>query len=1089
MKTVKAPSPDTAETQRIASLLFSWKQILERLYCFKKQMFPFSTAATVLVFIFYYLTLTPTPCLSQPPNYLWAKNIGSTGTDYGQSIAVDDSGNSYITGYFNGTADFNPDTGTANLTSFGLDDIFFAKYDANGNYLWAKSIGGSGYDRGTNILVDGSGNILVTGFFYVTVDFDPDTGNASLASVGYSDIFFAKYDANGNYLWAKSIGSTADDWSNSIAVNRSGNVYITGAFNDTADFDPGAGTANLISMGFFNIFFAKYDANGNYLWAKSIGSTSNGYGNSITVDPSSPDGNIYITGNFYGTADFDPGTATVNLMSVGLYDIFLAKYDANGNYLWAKGVGSTGDDIGYGIAMDNSRNSYITGYFYNTADFDPDTGTSNLTSVGSEDIFFAKYDTNGNYLWAKSVGSTGSDISYSIAVNPYLPGGNFYITGYFGGTSDFDPGADTVNLTSAGLSDIFFAKYDANGNYLWAKSIGGADYDIGYGIAADRDSLGGNTYITGLLQSTADFDPGAGTANLIPVGFYDIFLARYDNCGVSSVSKTDVSCNGGNNGTATVAISNGTVPYAYKWNTGATTQSISGITAGTYVVTTTDAAGCMLISTETITQPNELIVYTGKQDITCYGANDGSASVSATGGIEPYIHPHPWSNGDTAHNIMGLTPGTYFITITDANGCQASNSAVINEPPLLQMVLNMVHSSCTASDGSISASVSGGKGTYSYLWSNSQTAAVVTSLDTGLYWVMVYDSNGCNVIDSATIYCDLVWPGDINVDYKSNHYDLFGIGLYYGETGPPRDVIHQNIVWKGHPATFWSGVQKNGKNKKHVDCNGDGTVNNQDVLGIINNFGMTHAKTAVFNTYNPANPDLYFEVLTPNVAPGVDVEVKIMAGKDSISLYGVGFDILLDTFLIEDNSVSLAWNNSWIGTENVDMLTFDTAMYSTGLVFAACVRTDQTTKIDSGEIAHLKFRIRSDAVITDSAELNISISSEQGIKDATGDTMTFNSDKDTLIIKPVGTKEIYSGTKEFKLYPNPTGTLFHFELPHSSNVYTVSVINFTGEKVYEKSEKEGGRKTINMEEFSPGIYLISITDKDVVYRQTLQVVR
>ncbi|MBI4648818.1 MAG: T9SS type A sorting domain-containing protein, partial [Bacteroidia bacterium] len=231
--------------------------------------------------------------------------------------------------------------------------------------------------------------------------------------------------------------------------------------------------------------------------------------------------NCYITGYFKGTADFDPGIETVNLTSVGNEDIFFAKYDANGNYLWAKSIGGTSSNHGSSIAIDGTGNCYITGYFRGTTDFDPGAGTANLTPVDSSDIFFARYDVNGNYLWAKSIGSTSMDFGISIAVDSI---GNCYITGFFRVTTDFDPGTGTVNLTSIGNWDIFFAKYDANGNYLWAKNIGSSYGDGGYSIAVDDT---GNIYLTGYFQSTADFNPGAGTANLTSVGYKDIFFAKY----------------------------------------------------------------------------------------------------------------------------------------------------------------------------------------------------------------------------------------------------------------------------------------------------------------------------------------------------------------------------------------------------------------------------------------------------------------------------------------------------------------------------------------------------------------------------------
>jgi len=447
--------------------------------------------------------------------YQWAKRIGSANNDYGNSIAVDAGGNVYVTGTFQGIADFDPGTGTAYLTAGSQNDIFTAKYDSLGNYLWANRIGTSIWDEGNGIAVDATGNVYIIGSI---------TGSGN-------DILIAKYGSSGNFLWSKSIGSTGDDKGYSIAVDAAGNVYITGYFKLTVDFDPGAGTANLTASVESDIFFAKYDANGNYIWANNIGGTYAEAGYSITVDGSS---NVYITGMFRQTADFDPSAGIANLTSVDLEDVFFAKYDSLGNYLWAKSISSIangdGDDQGYNIAVDAGENVYITGYFGSTADFDPGAGTANLTSVGFSDIFFAKYDPSGNYLWAKSIGDVGFDRGYGISVDA---GGGVYVTGYFSGIADFDPGAGTANLTAIGSSaDIFYAKFDPSGNYLWAKSIGSTNDDIGHSIAVDA---GGYIYMTGRFEGIADFDPGPETINLATAGLADIFFAKYQDCGAISI--------------------------------------------------------------------------------------------------------------------------------------------------------------------------------------------------------------------------------------------------------------------------------------------------------------------------------------------------------------------------------------------------------------------------------------------------------------------------------------------------------------------------------------------------------------------------
>ncbi|MEQ8908604.1 MAG: SBBP repeat-containing protein [Vicingaceae bacterium] len=384
-------------------------------------------------------------------HFLWAKAFGGNGYG-GNSIVIDAVGNIYTTGYFAGTVDFDPRAGIANLVSNGGFDIFVQKMDASGNFLWAKSFGGYKRVEGYSIAVDASGNVYTTGLFSDTADFDPGAGIYNLGSNGLYDIFVQKMDPSGNFLWAKAFGSPFRAQGNSIATDASGNVYTTGNFFGTVDFDPGAGIANLTAVGGRDIFVQKMDASGNFLWAKAFGGSGVDYGVSITVDAS---GNVYTTGRFESTVDFDPGAGIANLISAGSSDIFVQKLDATGNLLWAKSFGGFAFDVGNSIAVDASGNVYTAGSFQLTVDFDPGPGIANLISAGVSDIFIQKMDASGNFLWAKAFGGYGYDGGTSLAVDAL---GHVYTTGYFGNTVDFDPGAGTANLSSAGTYDVFVHK-------------------------------------------------------------------------------------------------------------------------------------------------------------------------------------------------------------------------------------------------------------------------------------------------------------------------------------------------------------------------------------------------------------------------------------------------------------------------------------------------------------------------------------------------------------------------------------------------------------------------------------------------------
>ncbi len=383
-------------------------------------------------------------------NFVWAKSFGGTGNDFSQCVAIDATGNIYLTGNYTGTVDFDAGVGVFNLVSVGLADMFISKLDASGNFVWAKSMGGTNNEYSNSIAVDASGNIIAAGNYAGTADFDPNAGTVNLVSVGGDDLFVVKLDASGNFVWAKSMGGIGSEWGDSVVLDDSGNIYTTGNYAQTADFDPNAGTANLTTAGMDDIFVSKLDASGNYVWAKSMGGLLTDFANGMNVDAS---GNVYTIGNYEGTADFDPSAGVANLTTAGTGDIFISKLDANGNFIWAKSMGGTLSDYGGDVKIDLAGNVYSIGFFAATADFDPSAATSNLISAGDNDIFISKLDINGNFVWVKSIGGTGTDNAASICIDPL--GKIIYTAGKFSGTVDFDPNAGTKNITSIGTSDIF----------------------------------------------------------------------------------------------------------------------------------------------------------------------------------------------------------------------------------------------------------------------------------------------------------------------------------------------------------------------------------------------------------------------------------------------------------------------------------------------------------------------------------------------------------------------------------------------------------------------------------------------------------
>ena len=668
--------------------------------------------------------------------YEWTTTAGGTGQDGASCVAVDGNGNVYTTGYFQGTVDFDPSAGVDFHTSSGGPDVYVQKVDAAGNFLWAKTFGGSFDDYGYAITVDGNGNIYTSGKFTGTVDFDPSGGIDNRTSNGGFDAFIQKMDAAGNFLWVKTFGGTSNDLGNAITVDGNGNIYTTGNFIGTVDFDPSASIDNHTSSGLFDVFVQKMDAAGNFLWAKTFGGTITDNGNFITLDGS---GNIYVTGSFQGTADFDPSSGVDNHTSSGGDDIFVQKMDASGNFLWAQSFGGTANDRGNAIAVDGNNNIYTTGYFAGTADLDPSAATDNHTSNGLFDAFVQKMDASGNFSWSKAFGATFFDEGLSIKVDAF---GYVYTAGRFYGTVDFDSSAGIANYTSNGVFDIFIQKLDASGNFIWTQTFGGTDNDEALSITVDAN---GSIYTAGQFKGTVDFDLSTAMDNQTSVGGYDIFVHKLGQCLPTFGTDVQTACDtftwiDGNtytasNNTATWTLTNATgcdslitlnltMQYAtsgtdvvtgcdsYTWIDGNTYNTANN----TATWTLTNAAGCDSVVTLNLTMQN---------------STSGTDIVTACDAFT-------WIDGNT----YTTSTNTATFTITNAVGC---DSVVTLD--LTMKYSSVVIDTVTACD--------------SYTWIDGNTYTASTNTAT---WILT-NSVGCdsviildltiNTIDVSTSFVGL----------------------------------------------------------------------------------------------------------------------------------------------------------------------------------------------------------------------------------------------------------------------------------------------------------------------------------------------
>ncbi len=467
---------------------------------------------------------------SQGGDLMWAQSVGGSGFDIvtGIPVTTDNAGNIYTAGVFKGSADFDPGPGVFNLSTTNRN-LFVQKVDNNGNFIWAKLVEITDYIV-YEISIDDSGNIYISGHFLGSGDFDPGPGVFTLTSNGDSDIFILKLDANGDFLWAKSIGGTSEESCRNHAFDNAGNIYLLGGYSGSVDFDPGPGVYNLTASSSVDAYVLKLDANGDFVWAKSTGgnASSSVFDRDIAVDGQ---GNVYATGDFYGTADFDPGVGVLNLTSNGGSEIFILKLNANGDLVWVKAIGGSGGDRSTNIALDASNNVIISGGFSGQIDFDPGPNDFMLNSAPNNyGGYILKLDNAGDFIWVKGFFSIGvaSIHSYELVIDA---SNNIFGSGWFYGSVDVDPGSGTHIVNSIGGSiDGYLLKLDSIGNFVWVNVLAGTDDQYPYGATIDYQ---GNIISTGGFESTVDFDPGPNTHNLTATGTKDFFLLKLTGCATS----------------------------------------------------------------------------------------------------------------------------------------------------------------------------------------------------------------------------------------------------------------------------------------------------------------------------------------------------------------------------------------------------------------------------------------------------------------------------------------------------------------------------------------------------------------------------
>jgi len=456
-------------------------------------------------------------------NFIWGKAYGGEGEDVVRAMTVDGEGTTYLTGYFTDTSVFGSGAETTTFTSGGFYDVFVSKTSTTGNLLWVKAFGAAANEYGTAIATDAQGNVYVSGVFEESFDADPGTGVNILTTAGGLDIFVIKLNAEGNFVWAKSLGGEGYEETTAMGIDGAGNLYVAGYFYAAANFNNGGAGGELTPYGSSDGFIVKYAQDGTFTWAQQFGGTDIDLPVAMKV---MNNGDLYLTGKFRETADFNPNPEASFTLSTEPDNsgVFVMHLNSAGYLQHAVNMGeSPYEAISRDLDVDSQGNAYITGHYGGPMVFNP--GGENEISLDSGEFtegFIAKVNFTTGVTWAKAFECDAASFGLSVAVNSLS---ETFVSGFF--AEAIVMGDIVLEQQSENADDNFLAKLDAQGNFVNAYAYGGANYLDSHHLKIDDANV---LYIAGAFENSVDLNPLTGESLEVQSnGFRDTYIIKMDS--------------------------------------------------------------------------------------------------------------------------------------------------------------------------------------------------------------------------------------------------------------------------------------------------------------------------------------------------------------------------------------------------------------------------------------------------------------------------------------------------------------------------------------------------------------------------------